>query len=216
MKIAIYGPIGAGKTTVANLIKNNCQKNSKSAKVFSLASILKDISKDILGRELVKSKDRPVLSLVGQAAKIIRTKEDYEEFFLKFESVAVDVKRDDSYEVAENLFLGLQNLGHPQVWIRELNKKVDLENMSVSLIDDMRFFEEEKFFRENGWKIVKIEVDQETREKRLILRDGVYNPKHELDHSEKEWPKFVPDFKVRNYDETWFDDANKIFGGLLW
>tara|TARA_Y100000389_G_scaffold200813_1_gene242068 strand:+ start:538 stop:1044 length:507 start_codon:yes stop_codon:yes gene_type:complete len=64
MKIAIHGPMGSGKTTIANIIK----ENNPDYEIFSYGQKIKDIAKDVFK---MKYKDRSLLIKIANQFKEI-------------------------------------------------------------------------------------------------------------------------------------------------
>lgn len=205
-KLALFGPIGAGKTETANRIKMMYE----GVEVFSFASPFKKLAKEILGRDIEKAKDRMLLVHLGQGMRSDLIK------FLGIMSLCqllyksadfTGLSKAEEFEITERLYLTIQrftsenpNWGYQGFWIDYLIKEIDASGCEIAVIDDMRFQAEYDALNQSGFSFAKVYAPDNIRESRLIVRDGKYNKGAEAHPSELEWPKFPVEEVIGTYD----------------
>lgn len=171
--IGICGPMGSGKTTLANKLRDDLE-----FEVLSFASPVKEIVQRIVEREIDKSKDRKLITQVGQYLKGIEPITD-DDLLRKVNKAIPDLHRNDAYF-------------NKDVWAKLLLEKVKPGKRYV--IDDLRFHVEYYQLMRKNATIALIECLRNVCEARLVERDGGFDPKIWETPSELEHKNF------RHYD----------------
>ena len=87
----------------------------------------------------------------------------------------------------------------PNVWIKAVMLQVDRDKSSHAVVDDVRFVNEAKAFKENGWTLIKLDIPDKLQVDRL---KGTY-PDNWADHvSNRHDPS---EAEVDMIPEEWFD-----------
>lgn len=145
LKVAVSGKMGAGKTTLTNLIQQHHELKQPQNEAFyaepypcsrqlSLAAPVKKVAQEyFLMPE--NQKDRPLLQQIGQQFRQIRP------------SVWIDLLISQAHQISEEF------------------RTQNIEGCLVC--DDVRFPNELDALREDGWFLIRLEVDEEIREKRI-------------------------------------------------
>mgnify|MGYP003632162102 FL=1 len=145
LKIAVSGKMGAGKTTLTNLIQQHHEMNQPKndnffnqpyscSRQLSLATPVKKVAHDYFLMPETH-KDRPLLQKIGQQFRNIRS------------SVWIDLLIVEANEFATDF---------------------DNHNIEGCLVcDDVRFPNELDALRKDGWFLIRLEVDDEIRKKRI-------------------------------------------------
>lgn len=192
--IFLGGSIASGKTTISDkLVKEHGYKR------FSIAAPLKQIAKEILRRELDKSKDRELLQYIGNNLKFAYNTNKTTEWIKQSETLSNILEEDSSYNL----------LYTEQFWINLLFISTDFNKYYVDslfdrakfkiIIDDFRFPSEEKYIRDwfsyehkighcktYQYDFVMLHCDQKEIIKRCMNVYGRYDPKWFEDISEVE------------------------------
>ena len=126
MKIAIAGRMASGKTTLAQELVKDFQRNGQEASIVSLAGKVKEIATDLFG---MTEKNRPLLQQIGMKMREIE----------------------------------------PDVWLDYVINIADEEQAkgNIVIVDDVRFVNEAEKLYQNGWKVIRIAVNEETQMERL-------------------------------------------------
>jgi len=210
--IALVGPAGAGKTTIANALTGYHRR--------ALADPLKSMLSAWLGRPLDKAKDRrrlqflgtevgrnPAFTYVGQAktraerdlaaAQLSAHLRQYipELGMAGWPSFAVDQA---TLRLADELYdpMGVgpdraEGFGRPDYWVDLFIREMWHD---LYVVDDCRFVNEAAKLHAAGFVIVKVDVPADVRSRRLAARDGVATtPQHV---SETEWEAIEPDLTI--------------------
>lgn len=200
-KYAFFGPIGIGKTYCANLVKDIY--GADNVEILSFATGLKDLAKEILGRDIDKSIDRLLISNLGQGIKSPVLKFMGSEYLssyiftsaLKSGSIGDENNYKFHHRMVNSLHRFIKNnpWGSESVWSDLLIKKVKESSRPIVVIDDLRFNIEHRDLAANGFRFIRLECDHNIRVQRIIDRDGQYNPSYDELDSEKEWPNMKYD-----------------------
>ncbi len=198
--LSIISGIGGGKTTISSHLVKKLGYTK-----FSVADEVKMIAKMILGRDLDKGTDRTLLQQIGQYLKVPAgklTKEMWEK---------IDDWILDDGDFAEYYIDNAEEIFNPNFYINKLFEKEEFKSLfkdGNTVIDDMRFINEADKFRNKGRneydftssRIIKIDVPEEIRIKRILARDKTFNPEWLKDSSEAEWDLIQPDAVISNCD----------------
>ena len=216
--IAIFGAIGAGKTTLAEAIV----ANGSGCEVLSFASPFKELAVAMLNRPLDKSTDRLFLANIGQGLRSDILKFmglHYLREFILMSSIELkcedELARDQFvyrvFKTLDKFSTDNPDWGHADFWLNLTLKKVAALNKAgrTVVIDDLRFKHEFDVLKASGFEFIKVVCDQSAREARIIARDGKYNPDTEFHQSELEWPEFEKCPTVTMYDPTLEPDPLK-------
>jgi dephospho-CoA kinase len=181
---AFIGEIGAGKSTCAEYLDTKY-----GFKQLSYASNVKRFAKMILGRDIDKGIDRPLLQQIGQYLKI-----PY--FNLSDEQqLTIDkwVESSEDFRKEYNRLVYTYKIHKPTFYINLL--KDCIGNFSYT-IQDMRFLIEAETEKECGTIIVLLKT--KSAKERVIERDGLYDDNWNKDSSEQEWSKIACDYVIEN------------------
>lgn len=129
MKIAIYGPMCSGKTTVANIIKELDDRHE----IFSFGKKIKDIAQDVFD---MKKKDRTLLITIAD-----KLREIDEDIWAKY---IVKQTNDKDFCLIDDL--RFQN---------ELNYLTDWQIICLTTPEDIRIERLKKIYPENFYDHIK-------------------------------------------------------------
>ncbi|MEB3330681.1 MAG: AAA family ATPase [Candidatus Sericytochromatia bacterium] len=188
VEIGIAGPMGAGKTTVANALVA-----AHRYRRLSLADPLRYLTTLLLGRPIDKKTDRGVLQRVGGAARSPAW---------RGLDTPLEAARAERVEaLATHLFPGappdrVQALhealygegyaygwGQPEYWLGRWRRD-HLRSPGPVVVDDLRFPIEGERLRRLGFFVVYLEVPLEERQRRILERDGRWDPAWSSDPTE--------------------------------
>ncbi len=177
-KIILIGHAGSGKDTVGDYLVANY-----GFKKCSLAAKIKSMAKELFSvygyNEKEKTKYRGILQAIGEGMRRIC----YEHF------------------------------GHPDVWNDFLATEVDALDNTVSaaegvVVTDGRYINELEFFVAKGFLPIYICCPLDAIERRIVIRDGSFNPNAYKHASELEIPKMKKMVKAILYNDT---DTKDLF-----
>jgi dephospho-CoA kinase len=110
----------------------------------------------------------------------------------------------------------LQELGNkireidPDIWVNYVVKKVGFEDNIV--IDDVRYLNEARVLKENGFKLITITTPREVRLERIQKLYPDLDPKLMNHKSEKEYLHIESDIYLPSVDETTIRNIERLFG----
>ena len=192
MNIAFIGGLGSGKTTIAKFI----EKNNEDYKVFSIASEVKHIAKMILGRDIDKAIDRPLLCDIGENLKTLSKNITFEQ-----EKWLQDLVKSSGW-FKEYLEENSNDVFNPNYFIQKLFQNQEFKkyfDLGFALTDDLGFAVEVPFWKSNDLsKIMRVDTDYNLRVQNCINRDGCYKKEWELGARELAYPKITPDRIIKN------------------
>ena len=210
MNIAFIGGIGAGKTTIAKFI----EKNNEDYKVFSIASEVKHIAKMVLGREIDKGIDRPLLCDIGEILKTLPKNITFDQ-----EKWLQDLVKASGW-FKEYLEENSNEVFNPNYFISKLFQNQEFKkcfDLGFALCDDLGFEVEVPFWKSNDLsQIIRVDTDYNLRVQNCIQRDGCYKKEWELGAREVSYPKLTPDRIIKNSVEgnhrSLYHVYNELFG----
>lgn len=124
-----------------------------------------------------------------------------------YELYGVADKNDRSRKILQEVGIDLRK-HDPDVWIKYLLNTIKNKNEKDKVVvDDLRFINEAKYFRANGFVLIKVTVDEQVRQDRLQDLYPNMDPTRQTHQSEMEWQEIEPDFTV---DSTTADAAVQI------
>jgi dephospho-CoA kinase len=188
VEIAFAGPMGAGKTTVADLLVAKAQYTR-----LSFAEPLRYLTTTLIARKIDKKNDRSTLQRVGGAARST----DWRGIDTPLEAA----RQERVQQLARHIF---PEAGQPQIdalyealygegysygwgdegyWIRRW-KRDYLRAAKPVTVDDCRFPIEGTCLQRMGFFIVKLDVPLEERKRRIIARDGAWDDAWSKDATE--------------------------------
>ena len=180
---AFIGEIGAGKSTCAEYLDTKY-----GFKQLSYASNVKRFAKMILGRDINKGIDRPLLQQIGQYLKMPLLKMDSEQRKIVRSWLASE---EFCKEYVKLVFAN--KMHKPTLYINLLKDCiVDFKYT----IQDMRFLIEAVSEQEKGTIIVLLKTYK--AKERVIERDGTYSDDWNKDSSEQEWSQIYYDCVIWN------------------
>jgi hypothetical protein len=105
----------------------------------------------------------------------------------------------------------------PNVWIEYLDREATKvsDAGSAVVVDDCRFINEAEWFKQNGWLVVRINIDEELQKSRLMQTypdDWETHWNNRTDASEIQVPQ-IPDELVDFEIEA--EDSDRIIDNLL-
>lgn len=188
IEIGIAGPMGAGKTTLANALVTGHQFRR-----MSLADPLRYLTTLLLGRGIDKRTDRGVLQRVGGAAR----SPDWSGIDTPLESarqervakLAAHIFPDAGPEQVAALYRALYQEGYSygwgaaNYWLGRWTRDHARGPRPV-VVDDLRFPIEGDFLARRGFFLVMLDVPLEERQRRIIARDGSWDPAWSQDATE--------------------------------
>jgi hypothetical protein len=186
--IAFAGPMGAGKTTVADLLVASDHYTR-----LSFAEPLRYLTTTLIGRKIDKKHDRGTLQRVGGAARST----DWSGIDTPFESarqerverLARHIFPEAGQEQIDALSKALYDEGYSYgwgdegYWIRRW-KRDYLRAPKPVTVDDCRFPIEGVCLQRMGFFIVRLDVPLEERKRRIIARDGAWDDAWSKDATE--------------------------------
>jgi predicted kinase len=208
IEIAFAGPMGSGKTTVADLLV----REHRYARL-SFAEPLRYLTTALIGRPINKKDDRGTLQKVGGAAR----SPDWQCIDTPLESARQDRTRklalhifpdagaDEIAALYDALYVEGYSYGwgDPGYWIQRWRKDY-LRAPKPVTVDDCRFPVEGTYLHRNGFFIVRLEVPIEERKRRIIARDGAWDDAWAKDATEAQVDGIPADLTV---DGTALPDA---------
>jgi ribosomal protein S16 len=189
IEIGLAGAMGAGKTTVADLLVQEHRYTR-----LSFADPIRYLSCTLLGRPINKQTDRSAMQRIGRSAR----SPEWQGIDTPFE----EARAGRVAKLAEFIFPGADaaqkahlerilyqeryayNWGRPDYWIQRWTLEYRRSAGPV-VVDDCRFPEEGEFLARLGFFSVRLDVPLEERKRRIIQRDGAWDPAWSDDPTEK-------------------------------
>jgi dephospho-CoA kinase len=56
----------------------------------------------------------------------------------------------------------------PDVWIEYLDREAEQSSKDTVIVDDCRFVNEARWFKDNGWTVVRLNIDESVQKERLM------------------------------------------------
>lgn len=188
VEIAFAGPMGAGKTTVADLLVAKTQYTR-----LSFAEPLRYLTTTLIGRKIDKKHDRGTLQRVGGAARSTdwrgidtpleqARQERVQALARHIFPQAAQAEIDALYQAlyGEGYSYGWGDEGY---WIRRWKRDYLRASKPVT-VDDCRFPVEGVSLQRMGFFMVKLDVPLEERKRRIIARDGAWDDAWSKDATE--------------------------------
>jgi hypothetical protein len=180
--------MGAGKTTVANALAA-----TRRYRRLSFADPLRYLTTLLLGRPIDKKTDRGVLQRVGGAAR--------SPAWQGIDTPLEPARQERVVALAAHLFPGAPaervralhdalylegyayGWGHPEYWIGRWRRD-HLRSPGPVVVDDLRFPIEGDYLRRLGFFVVYLDVPLAERQRRIVERDGLWDPAWSTDPTE--------------------------------
>lgn len=180
---AFIGEIGAGKSTCAEYLDTKY-----GFKQLSYASNVKRFAKMILGRDINKGVDRPLLQQIGQYLKLPTWGLSNEQ-----KRAIKNWLTSEEFRKEYNRLAFTNKIHKPTFYISLLKECIGDFKYTIQ---DMRFLIEAESEKECDTIIVLIKTYK--AKERVIERDGTYNDDWNKDSSEQEWSKIQHDYIIWN------------------
>ncbi|MDB5097650.1 MAG: hypothetical protein JWM80_2071 [Cyanobacteria bacterium RYN_339] len=188
VEIAFAGPMGAGKTTVADLLVAQ-ERYTR----LSFAEPLRYLTTTLIGRKIDKKLDRGTLQRVGGAAR----SKDWHGIDTPLETsrqervqrLATHIFPDAQQAQIDALYQALYGEGYSYgwgdegYWIRRWRRDY-LRAPKPVTVDDCRFPIEGVTLQRMGFFMVRLDVPLEERKRRIISRDGAWDDAWSQDATE--------------------------------
>lgn len=152
---------------------SNKLKEKYSGEVRSIATPLKKFAQDILDTL------RDGLSLSYQKLK----KPEHRNFLVYIGEIMRD-----------------PNFGNENFWISKIN--FTKNNTKYIYIDDVRHPNESTFLKKHGFAIIRLDVNEQNQQERVIKRDGSFDSSIRSHHSEINHLNIKPDIIINTNDKT--------------
>jgi predicted kinase len=188
VEIGLAGGMGAGKTTVADILVKEHRYHR-----LSFADPIRYMCTTLLGRPIDKKHDRTTMQRIGGAGR----SKDWQGIDTPLErarkeradALARHIFPDVTEEKVADLYRVLYEEGYSYSWGNENYwmqrwRKEYLRAPKPVAVDDVRFPVEGKYLMQQGFFVVKLEVPFEERQRRVIARDGAWDPKWTTDATE--------------------------------
>lgn len=182
--------MGAGKTTAAEWLVANHGYHR-----MSLAEPLRQLVARLVGRPIDKKLDRELLQRTAGAARAEAWRGVGAAAKTGYRGIADDLAHHlftaPTREQVETLASALIDDGYAKGWGQELYW---LQRWQLALeaaprpvvVDDARFALEARFMQPLGFHVVRLDVPLEERQRRILARDGRWDPAWEQDATERE------------------------------
>jgi len=135
---------------------------------------------------------------------------------LALELYGIKDKSDRSRRVLQELGMDIRKHDN-DVWIKYLLKRINFDGSSTNAtIDDVRFVNEAKWLRENGFILVQVTCDESVRQQRIA---NLYPDASESRHqhqSEVEWKEIEPDFVIDSSDPAVAIDIERMLQNVTY
>lgn len=198
---ALSGQIGAGKSTLSRHIIDFYSRKDCKCEIVGFSKPLKDLAVKILERPINKATDRLLLQRLGMGMRsevlgvlgldslinfVVKSHPD------KALNKGLDRKKYMSTCIALEEYTEENKWGYANHWIDLFDKNLKNLESDILLVEDMRFLNEYEYLCE-GLKFVslRVHVAQDIRRKRILERDGFFNPNMDKDVSESEF-RYIP------------------------
>ncbi len=201
VRIGFVGKAGSGKTTMADYCtgRYGCRMVSLAEPVKQIAEVKNTVSEH-----------RWASVLYEMAYDLLDGGLDYGQRVLKARNLAVQWAGD--LRESSNRRELLQRIGtdsgrgvDPEIWVNKAEQKIlSAGNITPLVVDDVRFINEAEMLKQQGFKIVRLNVPAVVRAMRLDERDGTSQgmPVSESNHpSETEQDQIEVDYGLDNSDE---------------
>jgi hypothetical protein len=188
VEIGFAGGMGAGKTTVADVLVKEHRYHR-----LSFADPIRYMCTTLLGRPIDKKHDRTTMQRIGGAGRA----HDWAGLDTPLESsrrarveaLARHIFPDVTDEKIADLYRVMYTEGYSYAWGNEQYwmqrwRREYLRAPKPVTVDDVRFPVEGKYLMRHGFFVVKLEVPFEERQRRVIERDGAWDPKWTTDATE--------------------------------
>lgn len=188
IEIGFAGGMGAGKTTVADILVKEHRYHR-----LSFADPIRYMCTTLLARPIDKKHDRTTMQRIGGAGRspdwkgldtpLDSARRERTELLARhiFPDIT-DERMADLYRVMYEEGYSY-NWGNEQYWMQRWHREY-LRAPHPVTVDDVRFPVEGKYLKQLGFFVVKLEVPFEERQRRVVARDGAWDPKWTTDATE--------------------------------
>ncbi|HEY9720479.1 MAG TPA: hypothetical protein V6D47_00585 [Oscillatoriaceae cyanobacterium] len=188
VEIGLAGAMGAGKTTIANLLVEHHRYHR-----LSFADPIRYLTRLLVGREIDKKFDRSTMQRVGRSARspewagidtpLEPARRERVEALARF--IFPEATPERTLALHDALYGEGYSYGWGQesYWIRRWRREY-LRAPHPVTVDDVRFPVEGEYLKQHGFFVVRLEVSLEERQRRIIQRDGHWDPAWSNDPTE--------------------------------
>lgn len=187
--LALVGPMGAGKTTLAEALATE-----EGHRVLPLGAPIKEVAVALLGRPLDKGLDRSLLQRLAMAARDpawakldTPHRPAQEAGLLALMARLMPEAGPQALEALREALYGAKRLsvgwGHPDYWTRRWEAAFRRAPGSV-VVDDLRFPAEAEALRRLGFSVVRVRAELSLRQARVMARDGRWDEAWSKDPTE--------------------------------
>lgn len=199
--LAFVGPMGAGKTTLAEAVAR-----AEGHHILPLGAPMKVVAAAMLGRPLDKGADRSLLQRLAMSARSPEWQGLDTPYEPARQSGTARLAQELMPEGAEHAqavlheaLYGRERLsvgwGHPNYWTRRWEAGFRRATQGV-LVDDVRFPAEAEALRRLGFQVVRLVAPLALRKERVLGRDGRWDEAWAKDPTEAWADDVVSDLEL--------------------
>ncbi|MDP9439711.1 MAG: hypothetical protein M3P49_13390 [Actinomycetota bacterium] len=207
MRLAFVGPMGSGKSTASDYMVA-----SKGFVRVSLAKPVKDVARVLTEQGDTPERDEALLrwatdllpdpvyrwGLLGEQS--LRDRLVY--------SWKLDARTASSYrELCQKVGTDSGRAINDLIWINYMRRFLPDGNVTI---DDLRFLNEYAALKDLGFVVVRLEISEDVRRRRLSERDGSFDPSTQGHASETELASIPHDHVISNNE----DDVRALYRQL--